>query len=85
MNLEELRNLSVDELANKLGASKRELLNLRMQAAAGKLEKTHQMRIVRREVAQLMTLLKERGSEPQPAVSAKATREPQASVKTKKG
>ena len=60
----ELRSLTTEELSGKLFASKRQLFDLRMNAAAGKLEKPHHLRLVRREVARLLTLLKERGAEP---------------------
>ena len=53
----ELKELSRDELMNRLRASKRELLDLRMAAAAGKLDKPHRFQIVRRQVARMMTLL----------------------------
>ena len=55
----ELRELNVDELQDKFAAGKKELFDLRMAAAAGKLEKTHRLLIVRRDVARLATLLKE--------------------------
>ena len=60
MDIAELKDLSEDELAQKLQGFKRELFDLRMQAAAGKLEKSHQIRVIRRDVARVLTLLKDR-------------------------
>ena len=57
--LEELRGLSAEELAQKASGLKKELLNLRMQVAGGKLDKPHRIRQIRLEVARLLTLMKE--------------------------
>ncbi len=54
----ELKELNEDELENKLRASKRELLDLRMAAAAGKLDKPHRFQRVRKEVARILTFIK---------------------------
>jgi large subunit ribosomal protein L29 len=43
----------------KLSALKKELLDLRVQASSGKLDKPHRVQIVRRDAARLLTLLKE--------------------------
>ncbi len=59
MKATELRELSPEELAQKLAGLKRELLDLRMSAAAGKLDKPHRMKVARRQVARITTLLKE--------------------------
>ncbi|HEX2176413.1 MAG TPA: 50S ribosomal protein L29 [Nocardioidaceae bacterium] len=56
----ELRNLSQDELATKLAEAKEELFNLRFQAATGQLESHGRLRTVRRDIARIYTVLRER-------------------------
>jgi large subunit ribosomal protein L29 len=57
---EELRQLSPEELANKLRESKEELFNLRFQAATGQLESHGRLGAVRKEIARIYTVLRER-------------------------
>jgi len=57
---EELRALSSEELANKLRESKEELFNLRFQAATGQLESHGRLTAVRKEIARIYTVLRER-------------------------
>ena len=56
----ELRALSVDDLADKLRESKEELFNLRFQNATGQLENNARLRTVRRDIARIYTVLRER-------------------------
>jgi large subunit ribosomal protein L29 len=56
----EIRELSSEELQSRLRDLKQEGLNLRLQQATGQLENTARLRLVRREVAQVMTVLNER-------------------------
>ncbi|MBM3703708.1 MAG: 50S ribosomal protein L29 [Actinobacteria bacterium] len=58
--IDELRALSVDELETKLRESKEELFNLRFQAATGQLESHGRLSAVRKEIAQLYTIIRER-------------------------
>ena len=57
---EELRALASEELANKLRESKEELFNLRVQAATGQLESHGRLTAVRKEIARIYTILRER-------------------------
>lgn len=57
----DLRSKSEDELKTQLLDLKKEQFNLRFQKASGQLENTARVRQVRREVAQIKTLLSERG------------------------
>ena len=57
---EELRALASEELANKLRESKEELVNLRFQAATGQLESHGRLTAVRKEIARIYTILRER-------------------------
>lgn len=58
--VEELRNLSVEELNNELLSLRKEQLNLRMKKASGSLDKTHLITKVRKSVAQVKTILTEK-------------------------
>jgi large subunit ribosomal protein L29 len=56
----ELRSLEDDELASKLREAKEELFNLRFQAATGQLESHGRLRAVRKDIARIYTVLRER-------------------------
>ena len=56
----ELRNLAKDELLSKLGEAKEELFNLRFQAATGQLESHGRLNAVRKEIARIYTIMRER-------------------------
>lgn len=58
----ELRNLTPDELKEKLEGVKKELFSLRMQAQLGKLEKHSAVRIAKHDVARIKTVLREKES-----------------------
>lgn len=60
----EIREMSTEELQGSLRDLKQEGLNLRLQQATGQLENTARIRLVRREVAQVMTVLSERRNQP---------------------
>ena len=57
---EVLRALTIDELEAKLRESKEELFNLRFQAATGKLESHGRLAAVRKEIARIYTIMRER-------------------------
>jgi large subunit ribosomal protein L29 len=56
----ELRELNDTELEHRLGEAKEELFNLRFQNATGELDNIARIPLVRREVARIETLLRER-------------------------
>jgi len=56
----ELRNLDDAELTQKLRDSKEELFNLRFQGATGQLENHGRLRAVRKDIARIYTILRER-------------------------
>ena len=56
----ELRNLDDAELAAKLREAKEELFNLRFQGATGQLENHGRLRAVRKDIARIYTILRER-------------------------
>ena len=60
ISAEELRQLGTEELQTKLKESKEELFNLRFQAATGQLESHGRLTAVRKEIARIYTILRER-------------------------
>ncbi len=60
MKPRELRDLSVDELANKEREFKEEEFKLRFKHATGQLEKTARLRQLRRDIARVKTIMSEK-------------------------
>ncbi|MBO0731494.1 MAG: 50S ribosomal protein L29 [Acidimicrobiaceae bacterium] len=56
----ELRELNLDELEQRLAESKDELFKLRFQVATGKQDNSARLGQVRKEIARIATLLRER-------------------------
>jgi len=56
----ELRNLDTTDLVTKLREAKEELFNLRFQGATGQLENHGRLRGVRKDIARIYTILRER-------------------------
>ena len=56
----ELRELTDPELVERLREAKAELFNLRVQAATGQLDNNRRLQVVRREIARIYTILRER-------------------------
>jgi len=56
----ELRDLSDDELAQRLDEAKEELFNLRFQNVTGQLDNPMRIKVMRHEVARIMTVMRER-------------------------
>jgi large subunit ribosomal protein L29 len=60
MRARQLRDLTDDELQNKLADTRQELFNLRFQAATGALENSARLRLAKREIARILTIQRER-------------------------
>jgi large subunit ribosomal protein L29 len=60
MHASEIRNLSQTEIARRLDEAHHEMFNLRFQYATGQLKNTARLSQVRREIARLRTILRER-------------------------
>jgi large subunit ribosomal protein L29 len=56
----ELRALDAESLEDKLKEAKEELFNLRFQNATGQLDNTARLKTVRREIARIYTVVRER-------------------------
>jgi len=59
----DVRAKSEDQLKEQLSALKKEQFNLRFQQATNQLEKTSRVREVRRNIAQIRTILREKASQ----------------------
>ena len=62
MKAADLRDKTPDQLREELAALKKEAFNLRFQAATGQLENTARMRVVKRDVARVKTILNEKAA-----------------------
>lgn len=60
MATSDLKDLSIDQLDDQLVKLKKEQFNLRFQRASGQLENTSQVRKLRRDIARVMTLARQK-------------------------
>ncbi len=60
MKVKDIRDLSVEELQNKVVALKVELFNLRFRAATGQLENPSSIKNVKKDMARVKTIIRER-------------------------
>jgi len=63
MRAEDVRAKTTDELIDELRSLKKEQFNLRFQKATGQLENTARVRLVRRDIARIKTVLGHRRAE----------------------
>ena len=59
MNAKEIRELSVEEIKNKILDARQELMNLRFQMVTGQLTDTTRFKVIRRDIARFETILTE--------------------------
>jgi large subunit ribosomal protein L29 len=60
MQASELRNLTVNEIESKLDSTYQEMFNLRFQWSSGQLEDHNRLTALRRDIARMKTILRER-------------------------
>jgi large subunit ribosomal protein L29 len=60
MRTNEIRSIATDELRVRLQETRRELFNLRQQWYAGSLQDHNRLRAVRKDIARILTILRER-------------------------
>ena len=60
MKARQLRDLTSEELDQRLHETRQELFNLRFQAATGALENTTRLKLAKREIARILTVRTER-------------------------
>lgn len=63
MRPEELRELTREELEQKVSEFKRKLFNLRFQKVGGELDNTAELAKTRQDIARAMTIAREKGRE----------------------
>ena len=66
----EFLDKSSDQLVDELTKLKKEQFNLRFQRASGQLENTARIRVVRHDIARVMTVLQQRGGNGQAALAS---------------
>jgi large subunit ribosomal protein L29 len=76
MKIKEIIEMSHDELLTKRRDLRQERLHLRLQQQSGQLEQPSRLRLIRRDVARIETILSHRSRQPQtiPAEEPKATK-----------
>ena len=62
MKVTDIRNMTAEELNEKLAELKKELFNLRFQHAVNQLENPHKITEVKRDIARVMTVLNEKNA-----------------------
>ena len=60
MKIGDVRAMSPDQLGDELVKLKKEQFNLRFQRASGQLENTARVRVVRRDIARIMTVARQK-------------------------
>jgi large subunit ribosomal protein L29 len=83
---DQLETFDKDRLTEELRKAKEELFNLRFQSATGQLENHGRLKAVKRDIARIYTVLRERelGIRPEVEVSAEAPAEEKKAKKAKK-
>jgi large subunit ribosomal protein L29 len=86
MKAEDVRAKSGDQLKDDLAELKKEQFNLRFRRASGQLENTARVRVVRRDIARIKTILTEQasGKTKPPAAAKPAKGKAKAPAKTKR-
>jgi large subunit ribosomal protein L29 len=64
MELQEIRNLTMDELGLKEKELRKELFNLRYQLLSGRIENPQRIKTARREIARIKTVVREKQTVP---------------------
>ncbi|MDD3821461.1 MAG: 50S ribosomal protein L29 [Bacilli bacterium] len=60
MKTKEIRDLTTEEIEKKINEVKQEIFNLRFQQATGNLEKPNRLKELRKQVARMKTIIRER-------------------------
>jgi large subunit ribosomal protein L29 len=67
MKASDARAMTVDQLDDEVLKLKKEQFNLRFQRATGQLENTSRVRVVRRDIARMMTIARQKRTGDEPA------------------
>lgn len=63
MKANELRDLTDEELVDHMRDTRKQLFNLRFQHATGQLDNPRKLRLIRQDIARIMTIQNERGKQ----------------------
>jgi large subunit ribosomal protein L29 len=66
----DIRNLSDAEIKQKINDAEEELFNLRFQSRVGRLDNPKRVRLLKKDIARMKTVLQEKNLNKQPAVTA---------------
>tara|TARA_B100000287_G_scaffold99374_1_gene91467 strand:- start:289 stop:507 length:219 start_codon:yes stop_codon:yes gene_type:complete len=61
-NLKEFKNLDSNQLKEKIDGLRKELFDLRFKQATRQLNETHKFKLIKKQIAQLLTLSKSQSS-----------------------
>jgi large subunit ribosomal protein L29 len=64
MTSKEIRDLSAVEITTKIRETRESLLQVRMRKQTGQVEKTHELRSLRKDIARLETILRQKAKAP---------------------
>ena len=70
MTSKEIRDLAPAEITTKLRETREQLLQLRLRKQTGQVEKTHELRTLRKDIARLETIANEKKRKEAPAPKA---------------
>jgi large subunit ribosomal protein L29 len=68
MTSKEIRDLSAVEITTKIRETRDSLLQIRLRKQTGQVEKTHELRTLRKDIARLETILRQK-SKPAPVAA----------------
>ncbi len=84
MKAADARAMTLDQLDDEVLKLKKEQFNLRFQRATGQLENTSRVRVIRRDIARMMTIAtQKRAGMPEPVAKAAPSAAPKAEPKPK--
>ena len=66
MTSKDIRELSPDEIDTKLRETREQLLQLKLRKQTGQVEKTHELRTLRKDIARLETIANQKKHAPAP-------------------
>ncbi len=84
MKTADARAMTVDQLDDEVVKLKKEQFNLRFQRATGQLENTARVRVIRRDIARIKTIAKQKRAGAEPQVSAEKKPKAAAAPKAKR-
>jgi len=67
MKINELRNMTIDEIREKINVLKKDLFGLRGEAKMGRIEKPHKIGQARKDIARCETAIREKLNVKEPA------------------